>query len=149
MKITVNFIDDVILAVMIAILPYADVIVMAFDKGINQLELFWKDMAAIIIVYIIAVIGLEKTEQKLKADGKKAALGYKLFILLAGELLIFGIFSLLGYYTNMHFFYNVFIPKVVYFAIFLWVIISFFMADKVSVLYLLPVLIYKIMVAIR
>lgn len=84
MKITVNYISNVFLAFIFALLPYTALIKM-FIKN-NNTPFLTFDMVLIvllnIIVYISAVTGLEIAENQAKIKGIKTHLASALFILL-------------------------------------------------------------------
>ena len=84
MKITVNYISNVFLAVMLAVIPYTALIKL-FIKN-NDTPFLNVEMVLIIIlniiVYISAVTGLETAENKAKENGIKTHLSAALFILM-------------------------------------------------------------------
>ncbi len=80
MKITVNYISNVFLAVILAVLPYTALIKL-FIKN-NDTPFLNVEMVLNIIVYILAVTGLETAENKAKENGIKTHLSAALFILM-------------------------------------------------------------------
>lgn len=84
MKITVNYISNVFLAVILAVIPYTALIKL-FIKN-NDTPFLNVEMVLIIIlniiVYISAVTGLETAENKAKENGIKTHLSAALFILM-------------------------------------------------------------------
>lgn len=84
MKITVNLISNIFLAFILAVLPYM-ALVKVFLKNPDTPFLIF-DMIIIvivnIIVYILAVLGLELAENHAKAMDKKTRLSSLLFILM-------------------------------------------------------------------
>ena len=150
MKISVNLIANIFLAILFSMVPYVAVIKNAVDFNLNMLYLVLPSMIATLITYVIAVIGLEKAEQTVKSKGEKPSISYKLYILFLGELLlslIIGmVISLVGQELYIFHQYGIFsiIKYVIYYGIFIWVIIGFYKADKISVLFLIPLLIYTI-----
>ncbi len=80
MKITVNYISNVFLAVILAVLPYTALIKL-FIKN-NDTPFLNVEMVLIIILYILAVTGLETAENKAKENGIKTHLSAALFILM-------------------------------------------------------------------
>ena len=84
MKITVNLISNIFLAFILAVLPYM-ALVKVFLKNPDTPFLTF-DMIIIvivnIIVYILAVLGLELAENHAKAMDKKTRLSSLLFILM-------------------------------------------------------------------
>ena len=150
MKISVNLIANIFLAILFSMVPYVAVIKNAVDFNLNMLYLVLPSMIATLITYVIAVIGLEKAEQTVKSKGEKPSISYKLYILFLGELLlslIIGmVISLVGQELYIFHQYGIFsiIKYVIYYGIFIWVIIGFYKTDKISVLFLIPLLIYTI-----
>ncbi len=80
MKITVNYISNVFLAVILAVIPYTALIKL-FIKN-NDTPFLNVEMVLNIIVYISAVTGLETAENKAKENGIKTHLSAALFILM-------------------------------------------------------------------
>ena len=84
MKITVNLISNIFLAFILAVLPYMALVKVFFKNPDTPFLTF--DMIIIvivnIIVYILAVLGLELAENHAKAMDKKTRLSSLLFILM-------------------------------------------------------------------
>ena len=90
MKITVNLISNIFLAFILAVLPYM-ALIKVFLKSYDTPFLTF-DMVIIIIVniivYILAVLGLELAENQAKAVDKKTRLSSLLFILMLLPVLL-------------------------------------------------------------
>ena len=84
MKVTVNLISNIFLAVILAVLPYMALIKVLLKNYNSPFVTF--DMALLVIVnimvYILAVIGLEIAENQAKIMDKKTRLSSLLFILM-------------------------------------------------------------------
>ena len=84
MKITVNYISNVFLAFILALLPYTALIKLFIKNNDTPFLNFEMVLMVVlnIIVYILAVTGLEITENQAKAKGVKTHLSAALFILM-------------------------------------------------------------------
>ena len=108
MKITVNYISNVFLAVILAVIPYTALIKL-FIKN-NDTPFLNVEMVLIIIlniiVYISAVTGLETAENKAKENGIKTHLSAALFILMVLpvilKLIIYTIILLTAFFKYSH-----------------------------------------------
>ena len=84
MKVTVNLISNIFLAFILAVLPYMALIKVLLKNYNSPFVTF--DMALLVIVnimvYILAVIGLEIAENQAKIMDKKTRLSSLLFILM-------------------------------------------------------------------
>lgn len=147
MKITVNYISNVFLAFIFAILPYT-ALIKIFIKN-NDTPFLTFDMVLIIvlniIVYISAVTGLEITENQAKAKGIKTHLTSALFILLVLPVILKYITGMMISVIPELTQYNMTVADDIILIVYVIVLLTlFFRYSKKGAYFLAPLLVYYI-----
>ncbi len=147
MKITINLISNIFLAFILALLPYTALIKLFIKNSdtpflnLNMILI----MVFNIIVYILAVIGLEIVENKTKEIGIKTHLPAVLFTLMVLPILlkyIIGmVISIIPDLINYHI---TIIDDIILILYTIIILIAFFKYSHKSAYFLAPLLIYHI-----
>ena len=147
MKITVNYISNVFLAFIFALLPYT-ALIKIFIKN-NDTPFLTFDMVSIlilnIIVYISAVTGLEIAENQAKVKGVKTHLTSALFILLVLPVILKYIIGMMISIIPELTQYNIAVADDIILLIYLVVLLTAFFRYSAKAAYCLaPLLVYYI-----
>lgn len=147
MKITVNYISNVFLAFIFALLPYTALIKL-FIKN-NDTPILNFDMVLMvvlnIIVYILAVTGLEITENQAKAKGVKTHLTSALFILMVLPVILKYIIGMMISLMPALVQYNITMADDIILIIYVVILLTrFFRYSSKSVYFLAPLFAYYI-----
>lgn len=150
MKITVNYISNVFLAFIFALLPYTALIKM-FIKN-NDTPFFTFDMVLMvvlnIIVYILAVTGLEIAENKAKEKGVKTHLTSALFILLVLPVILKYIIGMMISVVPELVQYNITMADDIILIVYIMILlIAFFRYSEKAIYLLAPLFIYYVYAA--
>ncbi|MDE7316090.1 MAG: hypothetical protein K2N11_10410 [Mucispirillum sp.] len=147
MKITVNYISNVFLAVILALLPYT-ALIKIFIKN-NDTPFLTFDMVSIvvlnIIVYISAVTGLEIAENKAGEKGLKTHLTSALFILLVLPVILKYIIGMMISVVPELVHYNITMADDIILIIYVIILLTVFFRYSAKAAYCLaPLLVYYI-----
>ena len=142
MKVTVNLISNVFLAGLISMLPYLSIIrgALGNDNSNSNIMMYLPVMTAPFIVYIISAFGLEIAEQGYKARLEKNRASTVYFIMLVSTIIVPYILAMLTIGVS----YMKEISFIVFLLLFIYTFYIFLKGSKISVFFILPLLIYKI-----
>lgn len=142
MKVTLNLISNIFIAGLIGILPYLSMIRGAVKGGTQDAWALMPVMILPFIIYIISAFGLEMADQGYKAVNKKNKASVFYFIMLISTMLVPYILAMLVPYINASYIRE--ISFVVFIVLFIYTFYLFYKGKKLSVLFLLPLLIFEI-----
>lgn len=147
MKITVNYISNVFLAFIFALLPYTALIKMFIKNNATPFFTFNMVLMVVlkIVVYILAVTGLEIAENKAKEKGVKTHLASALFILLVLPVILKYIIGMMISVAPKLVHYNITMADDIILIVYVIILlIVFFRYSEKAVYFLAPLLIYHI-----
>lgn len=147
MKITVNYISNVFLAFIFALLPYTALIKLFIKNNDTPILNFYMVLMVVlnIIVYILAVTALEIAERQAKAMGVKTYLSAALFILMILPVILKYIIGMMISVIPELAQYNITIADDVILIVYVVILLAvFFRYSSKSVYFLVPLLIYYI-----
>lgn len=147
MKITVNYISNVFLAFILALLPYTALIKL-FIKNNDTPFLNYEMVLMVvlnIIVYILAVTGLEITENQAKAKGVKTHLSAALFILMVLPVILkYIIGMMISVIPELNNYYITMADDIILIVYVTLLLTAFFRYSSKGVYFLAPLLIYYV-----
>lgn len=147
MKITLNLISNIFIAGLISIIPYISMIRGALNSGSSNPWEMMPVMVIPFITFIISAFGLEIAEQSNRKENKKSKVSTFYFLMLISTILVPYILAMLVPYINAGYIRE--ISFIVFIILFVFTFYLFYKGSKVSVLFLLPLLIFKIYSFIR
>lgn len=146
MKVTINLISNIFIAGIVSILPYLSMIRGAIGSENSNILLYLPVMILPFVTYIISAFGLEMAEQGYKARQEKSAVSTIYFIMLISNIIVPYILAMAISFVGSS-------AKDVAFIIFLllfsYTFYLFLRGRKFAVIFLLPLLIYKIYEYVR
>ena len=141
MKVTINLISNIFIAGIVSILPYLSMIRGAIGSENSNILLYLPVMILPFVTYIISAFGLEMAEQGYKGRKEKSAVSTIYFIMLISTIIVPYILAMAISFVGSS-------AKDVAFIIFLllfsYTFYLFLRGKKFAVIFLLPLLIYKI-----
>lgn len=147
MKITLNLISNVFLAGIISILPYVSMIRGTIEYGNQDVWSFLPVIILPFITFIISAFGQEIADQNYKKRGKKHNTTTIYFIMLISTIIVPYVLAMLAGYINPSYIRE--ITFVIFIILFAYTFYLFYKGSKISVLFLLPLLIHKVILFIR
>lgn len=147
MKITLNLISNVFLAGIISILPYVSMIRGTIKYGNQDVWSFLSVMVLPFITFIISAFGQEIADQGYKKRGEKHNTATVYFIMLISTIIVPYVLAMLAGYINPGYIRE--IAFVIFIILFAYTFYLFYKGSKISVLFLLPLLIHKVILFIR
>lgn len=146
MKVTINLISNIFIAGIVSILPYLSMIRGAIGSENSNILLYLPVMILPFVTYIISAFGLEMAEQGYKGRQEKSAVSTIYFIMLISTIIVPYILAMAISFVGSS-------AKDVAFIIFLllfsYTFYLFLRGKKFAVIFLLPLLIYKIYEYVR
>ena len=147
MKITVNYISNVFLAFILALLPYTALIKLFIKNNDTPFLNFEMVLMVVlnIIVYILAVTGLEITENQAKAKGVKTRLSAALFILMVLPVILkYIIGMMISVILELNNYYITMADDIILIVYVTLLLTAFFRYSSKGVYFLAPLLIYYV-----
>lgn len=147
MKITVNYISNVFLAFILALLPYTALIKLFIRNNDTPFLNFEMVLMVVlnIIVYILAVTGLEITENQAKAKGVKTHLSAALFILMVLPVILkYIIGMMISVIPELNNYYITMADDIILIVYVTLLLTAFFRYSSKGVYFLAPLLIYYV-----
>lgn len=147
MKITVNYISNVFLAFILALLPYTALIKLFIKNNDTPFLNFEMVLMVVlnIIVYILAVTGLEITENQAKAKGVKTHLSAALFILMVLPVILkYIIGMMMSVIPELNNYYITMADDIILIVYVTLLLTAFFRYSSKGVYFLAPLLIYYV-----
>lgn len=147
MKITVNYISNVFLAFILALLPYTALIKLFIKNNDTPFLNFEMVLMVVlnIIVYILAVTGLEITENQAKAKGVKTHLSAALFILMVLPVILkYIIGMMISVIPELNNYYITMADDIILIVYVTILLTAFFKYSSKGVYFLAPLLIYYV-----
>lgn len=147
MKITVNYISNVFLAFILALLPYTALIKLFIKNNDTPFLNFEMVLMVVlnIIVYILAVTGLEITENQAKAKGVKTYLSAALFILMVLPVILkYIIGMMISVIPELNNYYITMADDIILIVYVTLLLTAFFRYSSKGVYFLAPLLIYYV-----
>lgn len=147
MKITVNYISNVFLAFILALLPYTALIKLFIKNNDTPFLNFEMVLMVVlnIIVYILAVTGLEITENQAKAKGVKTHLSAALFILMVLPVILkYIIGMMISVIPELNNYYITMADDIILIVYVTILLTAFFRYSSKGVYFLAPLLIYYV-----
>jgi len=147
MKITVNYISNVFLAFILALLPYTALIKLFIKNNDTPFLNFEMVLMVVlnIIVYILAVTGLEITENQAKAKGVKTHLSAALFILMVLPVILkYIIGMMISVIPELNNYYITIADDIILIVYVTLLLTAFFRYSSKGVYFLAPLLIYYV-----
>lgn len=147
MKITVNYISNVFLAFILALLPYTALIKLFIKNNDTPFLNFEMVLMVVlnIIVYILAVTGLEITENQAKAKGVKTHLSAALFILMVLPVILkYIIGMMISVIPELNNYYITMADDIILIVYVTLLLTAFFRYSSKGVYFLAPLLIYYV-----
>ena len=147
MKITVNYISNVFLAFILALLPYTALIKLFIKNNDTPFLNFEMVFMVVlnIIVYILAVTGLEITENQAKAKGVKTHLSAALFILMVLPVILkYIIGMMISVIPELNNYYITMADDIILIVYVTLLLTAFFRYSSKGVYFLAPLLIYYV-----
>ncbi len=147
MKITVNYISNVFLAFILALLPYTALIKLFIKNNDTPFLNFEMVLMVVlnIIVYILAVTGLEITENQAKAKGVKTHLTSALFILMVLPVILkYIIGMMISVIPELNNYYITMADNIILIVYVTILLTAFFRYSSKGVYFLAPLLIYYV-----
>lgn len=147
MKITVNYISNVFLAFILALLPYTALIKLFIKNNDTPFLNFEMVLMVVlnIIVYILAVTGLEITENQAKAKGVKTHLSAALFILMVLPVILkYIIGMMISVIPELNNYYITMADDIILIVYVTLLLTAFFKYSSKGVYFLAPLLIYYV-----
>lgn len=147
MKITVNYISNVFLAFILALLPYTALIKLFIKNNDTPFLNFEMVLMVVlnIIVYILAVTGLEITENQAKAKGVKTRLSAALFILMVLPVILkYIIGMMISVIPELNNYYITMADDIILIVYVTLLLTAFFRYSSKGVYFLAPLLIYYV-----
>ena len=147
MKITVNYISNVFLAFILALLPYTALIKLFIKNNDTPFLNFEMVLMVVlnIIVYILAVTGLEITENQAKAKGVKTRLSAALFILMVLPVILkYIIGMMISVIPELNNYYITMADDIILIVYVTILLTAFFRYSSKGVYFLAPLLIYYV-----
>lgn len=147
MKITLNLISNIFLAGLISLLPYVSMIRGAVEYGNKDVWTFMPVMIIPFVTFIISAFGQEIADQGYKKRGEKGNTSTFYFIMLISTIIVPYVLAMLAGYINPGYIRE--ITFVIFIILFAYTFYLFYKGSKISVLFLLPLLIHKVILFIR